>query len=336
MKYLLLSATGAWALLFGLKLLHNNPSPAPVPAQSSGTHTQAQGLTTACTPTTAVPAKGVIGISDPYLTDPKVAALAGDLKVPWVRAEFAWSEIEKPDGTYDFSKQDAMVASLRGAHIRILADINYIPKNLTDWNVIGAHYEKFLTALVKRYQGQISYWEVFNEPNLPGYGWLTTGVDAKAYGNQYIGALALTNTVVRSIDPGAVIVLGGLSAQGVSATDYLKGIYLAGGKDCFDVVAFHPYGYQNKFKDALALMQGTLDAVGDSGKPIWLDEYGTTDEVNRAAILANAFKDAKQADGFFWFSLKDFSQRPDKMYGLVGYDYSPKPAYAEFKQLLAQ
>ncbi len=53
--------------------------------------------------------------------------------------------------------------------IAIVGIINTIPTIYSNWNDINTNYEKFIKTLFNRYKNDITYWEVFNEPNLPGY-----------------------------------------------------------------------------------------------------------------------------------------------------------------------
>ena len=58
---------------------------------------------------------------------------------------------------------------MRDHHIHVVGIINTIPTKYTDWNTINTNYEKFIKSLFNHYKNDITYWEVFNEPNLPGY-----------------------------------------------------------------------------------------------------------------------------------------------------------------------
>lgn len=54
-------------------------------------------------------------------------------------------------------------------NIRIVGIINTLPPLETDWINISTRYERFLKKILEKYGDTVSYWEVFNEPNLPGY-----------------------------------------------------------------------------------------------------------------------------------------------------------------------
>lgn len=307
-------------------------------------------VTEACRPAAVAAPKGVLGISDPHAADAAVVNLIAQTGVKWVRAEFHWSKIEPMAGEgYRWDAYDRMVQAYQQRGIRVLGILTYIPDTQPrDWALIDVAYRRFATAVVKRYAVRgVHHWEVFNEPNLPGYGWLTRSQNVKANLSAYTLLLARTNQAVRRNDPKGIVVLGGLASdqkRGITAEQTMQVIYDLGGKNCFDVMAFHPYGYQNRFPEARARVEAILAAGKDGGKPIWFNEYGWTEQAEMdikinpdsgSNPMLAALKQRTSADALFWFAAKDYSAKlgtPE--FGLATFDLRKRPSFETFRHFV--
>jgi hypothetical protein len=303
-----------------------------------------------CEPATGEPESGIIGISDPHAEDAAVASLIAETGVRWARVEIRWSEIDPTaTGRYDWSKTDAMVDRYNKAGIRMLAILTYIPQNIKpDWAEIDRQFQNFAATAVRRYARKgVHYWEIFNEPNLPGYGWLVKGVKASDFMGAYTLLLARANKAVRDNDPQGFVVLGGLASDnraGITAEKAMGTIYEMSAGRCFDILAFHPYGYQNKFPEARKRIDAMMAANRDGGKPIWFNEYGWTDyrsmdmKRNRTADtnpMMAVFKQRGEADALFWFSAKDYSAKlGTPTFGLADFSLRKRPSFDTFKYLV--
>lgn len=294
--------------------------------------------------------RGIVGISDPNALDPQVIELIAETGVKWVRAEFHWSQIEPiQGGGYRFEAYDAMVDQFNKAGISVQAILTYIPDYLhSDWVAIDTSFQNFVAATVKRYAAQgVHQWEIFNEPNLPGFGWLTKRENARDYLGAYTLLLARANRIIRELDPKGVVLIGGLASdqhRGLPAEETMRVIYDLGAQKCFDVMAFHPYGYQNQFPKARARIDGILTQFGDQNKPIWFNEYGWTDyaEMDRnrnntvhTNPMMAVFDQRNSADALFWFAAKDYSGRRNApTFGLATFDLKKRPSFDTFRALV--
>lgn len=279
---------------------------------------------------------------------PNVVTALHDLGVNWVRTDARWDLIEQKEGIYDWTQLDRGMVLAAKEHFTFTLVIGHAPawtNNFSDADFAKAS-ARFSQALVSRYKPNgalskevnldgygVSYWEVFNEPNLPGYGWGARGDDAKKLITRYAETLARTSEAIRASDKNAHIILAGLSVDGMSPMVYLNALYSGEVSACFDIIAFHPYGYEGKFAEAYKLVRGTLTSHEDSSVPIWFNEYGTNNESRQEEVLREGMADRLIPDAFFWFSLVDYNQS-DGHYGLIRGDGTEKPAYAVFKTLL--
>lgn len=294
--------------------------------------------------------KDIIGISTVPPHTKQYFELVDDLGVNWIRAEFFWNEIEQSDGTYDWSSADSLVIESQKRGIKILGTINRIPTYLHKWSDINSHFQKITEALVERYKvgGVLSkelgwnaygveYWEIFNEPNLTGWGWLSKREKPQDFIGEYATLLAIANSSIRDKDSSAVIVLAGISSDmvtGMPYEDFLNQFYSYKTQKCFDVLAFHPYGKDGKFLKTASEIREIARMNGDTKKPLWYNEYGTEHNENLVPFVQAMFKERDAADVWFWFTLSDL--RPHNLwnYGLMDYNKEPKEAFHVFKNLL--
>jgi hypothetical protein len=134
--------------------------------------------------------------------------------------------------------------------------------------------------------------------------------------------LRAASSAVRINDPQARVLSAGLaptneqSDLAMDDRDYLRAIYSLGGRDSFDILAAHPYGFTNPPDDPrgahkglnFARLQDLRDimvANGDADKPVWITEFGYTTsppagsvdlgvtEEEQAKFLVSAFEIAR-------------------------------------------
>ena len=128
----------------------------------------------------------------------------------------------------------------------------------------------------------IRTWQIWNEPN---FKYFVVRPNPAEYGK----LVKASSTAIKSIDPGAKILLGGLfarpkeatykvkPAQAYFATDFLKQMYkrTPGIKSKFDAVALHPYtGEYQLLTPDIEEVRTVLKANGDAAKGLWITELG--------------------------------------------------------------
>ena len=301
------------------------------------------------------PGSGVIGISDPRTLLTSIVDVAVSVGAQAIRAEFHWSQIEPSEGSaYQWAPYDAMVANATSHGLGISGIVTYIPDWLLakGWPDIEARFIPFVEVLFERYP-DVETWEIFNEPNLPGYGWLKkssesgwSGIKAFDFAGEYLILLARANVALRQKAPDGWIVLGGLanhSSDGsfVDLETWVGFVHQYGGLPCYDIFAFHPYGYQAQFPAARA----RVDAVNTGNRSVWFNEYGWTDwqamdmAINpdyEANPLIRTLTDADaQCDVFFHFALADYSVS-GPAFGLYSYSGSRRPGADTFQWYMGQ
>jgi hypothetical protein len=209
-----------------------------------------------------------------------------------------------------------------------------------------SQFATFAGQLAARYP-QIQAWEVWNEPNLSFYWRPATNAGA------YAQLLELSSGAIKTANPSATVVMGGLSAvvgtgyeDSILPDDYLNQIYQTGGRS-FDVVAVHPYGDGQPGDYIASCIQRVRDvmvAQNDFRKRIWVTEIGwdtqgpdAVDEITQAENICQAratFERLPSVERVYWYCLQDGSGMPGypaQYYGLFRSDGTPKPAAHFFR-----
>ncbi len=219
-----------------------------------------------------------------------------------IRQIFGWYEIEPQRGVYTdangqstWTKYDRMVdlASERG--IQIIARLEKPPP----WAKAGqpqpeidgppddyADYAAFVAQVVGRYRGQITFVQLWNEPNLEGE-WGNQPIDPAAY----VELLQAGAEAARAANPDVVILLAGLAPtdqrgpSNLSDLLFLQAVYDHGGAEWFDIAAVMVYGYgyapadrrvdfeRNNFSRPIQTRE-IMVRNGDEGTPVWAVEFG--------------------------------------------------------------
>jgi polysaccharide biosynthesis protein PslG len=157
-------------------------------------------------------------------------------------------------------------------------------------------FAAFAAEVAQRYQGEISAYEVWNEPN--SYKSWSPAVDPVAYTN----VLKAAYTAIKAADPnaevvagvlGAVITAGGFTMDPVT---FIKTMYANGAKGYFDALSYHPYNYQKTLAEQnpgflsplrmLLDMRQTMLNNGDDLVKIWASEYGLPTSLNADQAVA--------------------------------------------------
>jgi hypothetical protein len=139
-------------------------------------------------------------------------------------------------------------------------------------------YAGFLRTLIQRYGPDGAFWaahpgvaalpirdwQVWNEPPSKGF-W-----SKQPFAKRYVDLLKAARFAIKLTDPGARVVLAGLTWR--SWEDIAK-IYKAGGQGLFDAVSLHPY--TKRPVDVVAIIQAVrkvMAANGDGALPVLVTE----------------------------------------------------------------
>jgi hypothetical protein len=209
-----------------------------------------------------------------------------------VRTVFSWAGAQ-PDGrgsAISFEDTDPVVARAALRNISVLPVVIYAPAWARAYRgrfnsppKQRSDYVTYLAALVERYGPQGTFWaehpelpklplrewQIWNEPHLADY-WDAPERGPYGYLRAYPPLLRASYNIVKDLDPGAKVVLAGITQK---AWEEIELLYQRGVKRYFDVAALQifPQTVRRAVK-ATALFRQTLRRRGDRRKPIYLTE----------------------------------------------------------------
>jgi hypothetical protein len=222
----------------------------------------------------------------------------------------------------------------------------------------AATFATFAGTVASHFAGRIAAYELWNEENAVQF-W-TAGPDGPQP-DRFADLLKAAYPAIKAADPGATVVLGGLSPTlnffsiTKDPVDYLGNVYAAGAGDSFDAVGFHPYLFTNSAEARFSAgkagspiglytaLRQTMAANGDRGKQIWATEFGdstaTVDEATQAERIRDfivTWRGLPGAGPAFIYTTRDRntgSADPQDRYGVYRTDWTPKPAADVMKSL---
>jgi hypothetical protein len=251
-----------------------------------------------------------------------------------VKQIFAWSDIEKKQGEWDFFRADQIVDEVEAKGLKLIVRLTDTP----DWALPDSEeaedfidappedYADFATycgMLAERYKGRITAYQVWNEPNL-----------SREWGNrppnaaEYVELLKGCSNAIREADPEAIIISAGLAPTGTNDTTampddlYLQAMYDNDFQQYVDVVGMHAPGYTSphlSLEDARTQgiaswatfrhpedLRRIMVANGDAAHQVALLEFGWT-------------TDPREDSDYHWFAVTPEQQA---QYMVDAYEYA--------------
>jgi hypothetical protein len=292
-----------------------------------------------------------------------------EMGASWVVEYFPWAYIQPSDRAhYDWTHTDTVIAAAQQQGLTLVARLDGVPAWArppdTTWRYIDpdqyAAYAAFVEAFVTRYRGRVHYVIIWNEPNLSSE-WGVRPPDPAAY----TALLKTAYAAAKRADPTVQVLMAGLAptlvtdANGMHDTQFLQGVYDAGGKDAFDLLAVHAYGNNNPPDDPpsddvhgmnfarAAVMHDVMARNGDGAKKVIITEGGWNDSprwvfsvkpYQRIAYTIRAYEKAQQewpwclAVGLWAFRLPAPAYTYMDNYTFVTPDFIPRPIYDEVRK----
>jgi polysaccharide biosynthesis protein PslG len=302
-----------------------------------------------------------------------------------IRISIPWGAIQTtPDGPPNWSSVDPVVKIASQAGVEVLPFVYGAPS----WAVAVAKFPStnppatlpvktgaqrfawtsFLKLVVARYGPNGSFWaenpdisprpirtwQIWNEENFFYF-------VAKPSPGDYGKLVKISHQAIKSVDPGAKILLGGMFAlpnPKVSPGSYPAYKFLSlmykrtpGVKNYFDGVTLHPYVRDYWYlTPEIEQVRAALKSSGDAGVPLWITELGwSSGKPTHSNLFAKGPQgQVKQLKGAFallsknqrkwriqrvyWFSLDDAPGNCNFCdgSGLFGAGFIPKPAWNAF------
>ncbi len=183
------------------------------------------------------------GAFDPEKAYDKVAATGAK----WIRIQSGWARTEKQKGVYDFAWLDSVVDNLLARGLKpwiclcygngiyderaakVYGAVGYAPMHTEEAKQAWRAYVK---ALVTRYQGKVSDYEIWNEPD--GQWCWKNGVSGKEYGE----FMVWTSKAIREVDESVRIIGGSIC---ISQLSFIDDALRTGAAQYLNAITFHEY-----------------------------------------------------------------------------------------------
>jgi hypothetical protein len=288
----------------------------------------------------------------------------------WIRIGIYWSVIQRRGPTsYYWAPFDRVVQAARRRNLEILGTIFSAPTwarapgaSRTAPPANPAAFGAF-AGQVARHFGPLGVhaYEIWNEPNIAGF-W-AGGPDPARYAQ----LLRASYRAIKRADRSATVVSAGLSpdasygavdAQSMNPLTFLQRMYASGARGSMDAVGWHPYNFPwglgfytwsawSQMNATSPSARSIMRANGDGKKKIWVTEWGaptgtssqSISEAAQAELVRAGLTKLKSwawAGPSFLYNFRDkgmnLSDR-EQNFGLVRYDWSPKPAYSAFRSV---
>ncbi|MFN2291286.1 MAG: cellulase family glycosylhydrolase [Anaerolineae bacterium] len=312
--------------------------------------------------------------------------MIADAGFHWIRQEFPWEDIEI-HGKGDFedrrheparsawAKYDHIVALAEQYGLEIIVRLSNPPAwSRAEGNEGGTlappdtleDYGDFVEAVVRRYEGRIRYYQIWNEPNIyPEWGEQPVSPEG------YTKLLEVGYRRIKAICPDCVVISGALAQtiplgpRDLNDFVFLQRMYEAGAGDYFDVLAMQGYGLWSgptdqrmrprvlNFSRPMYLRE-IMVKNGDAHKPIWITEmnwnappadfpnkqFGYVTPEQQARYAVDAFRRAQEEWPWLgvvnvWFFKRATdaeSDQPMYYFRLVEPDFTPMPVYDALAQ----
>lgn len=276
----------------------------------------------------------------------------------FVRQQFVWEDIEI-HGKGDFEdrrnieavgivsawdKYDNIV-DLAGQHrLQLIARLDNPPawsravgNGPNDWDTHGPpddydDYGDFVEAVVSRYRGRITYFQLWNEPNIfPEWGSAPPNPEA------FVELACLGYRRAKAANPDAVILAAALAPtvayddRNMNDLIFLQRAYRAGYGECFDIFSAQGYGFwagpaDRRLRPTVInyphhlLLRDMMVVNGDAGRSIWISEVGwnAVPDGDIPQIFGQVTP-AQQAD--YAMQLYERAQREWPWIGVINYWY---------------
>jgi hypothetical protein len=223
-------------------------------------------------------AHSMLQLNSPYGFMQEMFAEAAGMDASAIRLDIAPALVfSEPSGPPDFSGLDHVIALSEQYHLRVIGDLFTIPSWIAACQGSAAQptrcgtddlsvYGSMVAQIVAHSDPVIRDWEIWNEPDTAEFFDGSPG--------QYAQMLRVAHDAIKTIDPQANVLLGGIS--GVSGMGWLAQVFATPGVDAehgFDIANIHERGTLDELAPDVTSWRRFLAGYGFAG-PLWVTEHG--------------------------------------------------------------
>jgi len=250
--------------------------------------------------------------------------------------DFSWGGTERQKGVYDFGAYDTLLLHLKGYHMRAIWILDYgnplYDGGLPPTSVAARNAMSWWAAnATTHFKGNNILWEMWNEPNIPGF-WPPTP-NPKDY-----AALAISvGKAIKAATPQELF-----AGPATSAVDpvYLEAVFAAGTLEYYDAISFHPYRQTapETATEIYATVRGLVTKYSSRTLPLVSGEWGYSDAWDKfdetiqskylpRMMMVNAISNIALSIWYDWHDDCIDTKNPECHFGTVRNEYAPNPPY---------
>ncbi len=213
--------------------------------------------------------------------------------------------------------------------------------NWLDWNRSApddAAWRGFASAMAKRYRDKIRYWEIWNEPDLWGFGAFTV--------EEYVRMMKSAYQEIKKVDPKLQVMTGGfatMSNHPGRKDPLFHEKAIVGAKGYFDIHAYHEHCAFNSYaqrvdEDFIPMRERTGTKVPWYANETAISSMDGTEHFQAETLFKKLlYAWARGAIGYTWYDLRNDGFDPkdnESNFGMVTTDFYPKAIYPAFNALV--
>jgi hypothetical protein len=207
-------------------------------------------------------------------------ALGAQMGMGWVRIPAEWPSLEPSRGAWDWTSLDATVNASASQGVQVLLDLAYTP----GWanNNEGEYYaatalsdwQNFVAAVVHRYIGKVTYFQVWNEPTTQGF-WRVSSTSPRTADQQFVTNIYIPAAIIIHSYGGEVVFGGWPDGPVAELTENVLGYKPPGYNYAYTYTDYVDVHY-----DSLSAWQSLYASWVATGKikGIWQTEIGYTND----------------------------------------------------------
>lgn len=212
-----------------------------------------------------------------------------------VRQHFPWADIEPQPGVYRWEIWDIIIKLCAEYDLQVIAVLDTSPawarKNSETGNRWAppaqfSTFAAFSGALAARYEGRVLAYQIWDQPNIAPH-WGSGEVNPR----EYVELLRQASAVIRTTDPQALIIAGGMAptveqgGRNLSDIQFLREINRRGAGTYYDIMGIRALGFWSGPTDRrvseevlnfsrVILIREEMERRGLGDKAIWALELG--------------------------------------------------------------
>jgi len=259
----------------------------------------------------------------------------------WLSVDFAWKDIEKEEGKYNFSYYDFILENAERTGLHVLAKVgngyNGVRSCVPEWTVELSneeyliHLADYARAVAERYGEKIEYYAIENEPNSFRMHLINRWRVGDWSEERLTAILKAIENSIRSVDKDAEIVLSVAVAPG-----WLDWIDRVNKEVSFDIVGIQVY-------KGAGFIADSIKKAKEYGKEVFVLETGMSTFNRCDGEQAEFINDAVTAtflsggDGIFIYQYRDNPDEElgdEKHFGLIDENGNEKKSFFAYKEII--